>query len=523
MSQKLLSGLAVLLVIFFSLQPASARASKKQEIKALNKAIEQQLQVLQELKNRVKALEEEEAEEDAKVAEPEKAAPAPSVPGQKASEQSDETMKTAVPTEKTLEKSPVGDFTGEAPSPAEEAELKAAKWRTRQSPVPYQGNFDDKQDAAARPGDYTLDPQYRGFIQIPRTAFMIKFNPKPRVDMTIDNRNSGDNFRFVTAKIPLEGTPEYGGGEQFNINGNGSQLRVDMRAPSVAGNFRFYYQNDFFGSDTANFRYRLQHMYGQYYGITAGFTYGVFEDPDIWPDTLDYEGPNSTIFARRPLIQYKRAFTDSLNMTFGIEAPDIYVDTSGDPTASTHRRMPDLGFNLRWEPAGKGHMQFSTIFRSVGANGGTTFPDDNDFAWGLNLSGSFNVTPKDTLQFLGVFGYGVGGMGNDTSFINSDAAFNAAGDLVPLQYVSGMFGYTHRWTPRMRSTLSYGFAHLENTDLQPGDAYHFTHYGSWNLVYQLIKRLHIGAEGLYGFKQVKDGRNGDVFRAQISMIYSLFD
>src|SRR6185369_229712 len=198
-----------------------------------------------------------------------------------------------------------------------------------QSPVEYRANFDDKQEAAARPKDYTLDPQYRGFIPIPRTVFMIKFNPKPRVDFTLDSDNSGDDFRFVPAKIPLEGTQDHGGGAHFNANANGSQLRLDMRAPSLGGNFRFYYQNDFFGSDTKNMQYRLQHLYGQYYGIVLGFTYGVFEDPDAWPDTLDYEGPNAVIFARRALVHYTLSLTDAWDITFGIEDPDSFIDTTG--------------------------------------------------------------------------------------------------------------------------------------------------------------------------------------------------
>ena len=156
----------------------------------------------------------------------------------------------------------------------------------------------------ARPGDYVLDPAFRGYIPIPRTIFMVKFNPKPRLDMMFTTKNPGDaRYRFVTAKLPLESSPTFGG-EQFNGTANGSQIRVDMRAPSMPGNFRLYYQNDFFGSNSSQMSYRLQHFYGQYYGLVAGFTYGVFEDPDSWPDTVDYEGPNALIFARRPLVHY---------------------------------------------------------------------------------------------------------------------------------------------------------------------------------------------------------------------------
>src|SRR5262249_18440063 len=135
--------------------------------------------------------------------------------------------------------------------------------------------------------------------------------------------------------------------------------------------------------------------------------------------------------------------------------------------------------------------------------------NDSDFGWGINLGGSFKITENNTVMFLGVYGHGVGGMGNDTSFVNSDAAFDADGNLVALRYYSAMGAFTHNWTPRLRSTVTYGYANLANTDLQPGNAYHSTHYASGNLIFQIFKRLSIGVEGLYGRREVKDGRTGD--------------
>ncbi|HEY5656488.1 MAG TPA: DcaP family trimeric outer membrane transporter [Myxococcota bacterium] len=411
---------------------------------------------------------------------------------------------------------------GEAPSPAEEMEAEMRERYGIQDPVTYRGTFDDKQEAAPRPGDYTLDPQYRGFIPVPNTVFMIKFNPKPRLDMTLDSKNAGSEYRFVPAKFPVEGMPDYGGGWRFNANGNGSQLRLDVQAPAAPGNFRFYYQNDFFGSDEANFRYRLQHLYGQYHGVVAGFTYGIFENPDAWPDTVDYEGPNSVIFARRPLVHYTKILNEDWQLTVGLEDPDIYVDNTGASDAKRRTRAPDGGFNIRWFPGDLGHMQFSTIFRSVGIAGEGVHNDDV-FGWGVNLSGSLNVTSRDTLQLWFVYGRGVGGMGNDTSFVNSDAALNADGSLEALEYGSTMIALSHRWTPRWRSTLTHGYANLANTALQAGDAYHVSHYASVNLVYKVLKRLSVGIEGLYGYHKVNDGSDVGLYRIQVGLVYSLFD
>jgi hypothetical protein len=128
------------------------------------------------------------------------------------------------------------------------------------------------------------------------------------------------------------------------------------------------------------------------------------------------------------------------------------------------------------------------------------------------------------VQLLGVYGEGVGGMGNDTSFLNSDAAFNASGDLEAMPYWSATAGLTHRWSEQFRSTLTYGYVNLDNTSGQVDTFYHTSHYASANLVWQLRKRLSIGLEGLYGFQEAKGGADsGDHWRVQLGMVYSLFD
>ena len=383
------------------------------------------------------------------------------------------------------------------------------------------GGMNDAQEAAARPGNQVLDPKFTGFFPVPNTPVIIKLNPKPHVDVTFDNRNTGDRFRFVPAKFPIEGTPEHGGGTQSFVNANASQIRLDIRAPSLEGGLRFYYQNDFFGSDTSDMRYRLQHLYGQFYGVIAGFTYGVFEDPDAWPDTVDYEGPVATVFARRSVVQYKTALGRNWNATFGLEKPDIFLDNSFDPTAQLTTKIPDIGANVRWEGNGS-HVQFSGIVRSVGAKGVVVGKQDKG-AWGFNFGSSFKLGDTNNAIVYVNYGDGIGGMGNDTSFINSDAAFNSAGTLETLKYFSGLGAFTHNWSPTWRSTVTYGYAKLDNTTGQPDTAYHKTQYASANIIWQLRKRLSIGAEGLWGDKHIKTGDKGDAWRLQFGLVYSVFD
>jgi hypothetical protein len=67
--------------------------------------------------------------------------------------------------------------------------------------------MDDQQEAAPRPNDLTLDPEYRGFVPIPNTPVLIKFNAKPRVDFTDDPQNTGNPDRVIKEAY----SPELGG------------------------------------------------------------------------------------------------------------------------------------------------------------------------------------------------------------------------------------------------------------------------------------------------------------------------
>jgi DcaP outer membrane protein len=438
---------------------------------------------------------------------------------------------------------PMNDQAGAAPrptvpgqaQPVPEEDQPPAIPPGRPSPVPPRDTFNDEQEAAPRPDDLLLSNKFRGFIPVPNTPVLIKFNAKPRVDFTWDPRNTGNNSKFVTATIPLDGSPDHGGGSVFNINAKGSRLMFDVRAPQVAGTPRFYFENDFFGSGPQEFNFRVRHIYGQIYNVIVGQTFSVFEDPDIWPDTVDFQGPNSMLSRRRPQARYQLPLSKEWNLNFSLEQPGSqpsdFVDSTTTPATTTTvngaNHMPDGGMNARWEKADVGHVQLSTILRDVSSKeftaAGQTLGRDSVFGWGLNLAGSFQVFKRDSVQSQITYGEGIGSYSNDASTFKTDGAFNESNNLVALPYFGLMVGYTHWWAEQWRSTVSYGYVDMDNEASQGPTAYNKTHYVSLNIVSQIRKRLSVGLEGLYGVNTVANGDRGDAFRLQVGLIYKLFD
>lgn len=487
---------AVAVTLLFAAAPARAEDSEVEQLKA---TVEQMQKTMDAMKTRLEQLEKERAAQPAPAA-------APAAEPQAA---------------------PVIAPQGAGPAKVQqEAELPKIP-----APAAAEGAYEPNVIVPQGIGLQKPDPTYRGFIQIPNTKVMIRFNAKPRVDFTYDTANSGNKDRFVTGQIPVEGNPLKGGGPVFNINAKASQLIIDVRAPGADGDPQFYYQNDFFGSSGGEFPYRVQQLYGRIYNLTLGQTYSVFEDPDIWPDTVDYEGPNSMIFGRWPLARYKLPLDDEWALNFGVEKPDavpsdvFFTNSAGqlvvEPVTGTNQ-APDFTLGTRWDREDVGHMQFSTVFRDLGARSENLGISEHVFGWGLNLSGHVVVFGRDKILAQLTYGHGIGRYGNDTGFFATDAAVNPQADLVALPYFGAFIGYTHHWSETFRSTATYGFVDMDNQPSQGPDAYRQTDYVSGNVIWQMRQRLSVGLEGLYGHNELSSGNTGAVGRVQISVAYAIF-
>ena len=479
-----------------SAQPAAK--SDAERLRELEQIVQEMRQQNQALQQRVQELEQRQARPAEPVVAPPPAATAPASTPSKLPSSSPGLPKALLQSPE-LEK-PVG----------------------RQSHVINRNTLTEDQKSAPRPDDLSLDPKYRGFFAIPNTSVLIEVNAKPRVDFINDTQNPGDPSRFRPGQFPTQGSADFGGPSQFNVTAQGSRLMLDVRAPELNGNPRFYYENDFFGSSGTTMDLRVRHLYGEFHNVVLGQTWSTFVDPDVSADTVDYEGPNSAVSTRQPLIRYLLPFAEEWQAGFGIEQPNSSVNV-GTAGGSSKNRAPDFGANLRWEKADVGHVQLAGIVRLLGVTD-STFGNQEVVGGGMNLSGALQVFGRDNVIAQLTYGTGIGHYGNDSSSFETDAAFDSSGNLVALPYLGVMAGYTHRWTDRLRSSLTYGFDTVDNPAGLAATAYKQTHYGALNLIWQPFegKHLSVGLETLYGHNEVNDGATAHDWRVQLGIVYSLF-
>ena len=382
--------------------------------------------------------------------------------------------------------------------------------------------FSEDTLAAARYNNVPLDPQYRGFFSLPGTQTILKIGGYFKTDFIYDLKPAGNTDAFVPSSIPV---PQPVAVNNMTVSIRPTRLNLDFRVPSMKiGEVRFYVEGDFFGSNATT--PRLRHAYAQAANFLIGQTFTNFMDPDAFPDTLDFQGPNAIVSVRNPQARYGFALSRHTTFYISLEKPssDVAFKTpqfSAQPNSSA----PDGTIRVRSE-FDRGHVQAAALFRSIAAflPSGQT---DSVFGWGVNASLALKTFGRDTLILEGAFGHGISRYIQDTSGLGIDAevANNANPHLKATPALGVEAAYQHYWMKPLRSNLIYGYAAVENTNFVPPagvtfNPFNHSHYSAANLIWNPYGSLNVGAEFLYGGQVLKDGSFAYAPRIQVSAKYS---
>jgi hypothetical protein len=243
----------------------------------------------------------------------------------------------------------------------------------------------------------------------------------------------------------------------------------------------------------------------------------------ILPLRSDCDHVMDRFFKRQPQIRYTQPFFDTkLQLALAVEQPDSQINTDNPvygPGASTVNRAPDLTAHVRYEDKKFGHVQLSGIYRYL------SFRSDNSHqgvsGWGVSLSGEINLFAHDALTLEGTYGEGIARYIQDPSGQDEDAALDSNGVLRALPAWGVVVGYTHQWTDKWQSTVSYGYASVD-TEASNGEfAFDHSNYVSANLVYLWSPTFRLGLEYLYGTNEVRNEASHDGQRLNFVLKYDL--
>lgn len=385
--------------------------------------------------------------------------------------------------------------------------------------------FREESSAAPRYDNIPLDPKYHGFFRLPGTQTILKIGGYFKTDFIYDLKPAGDIYAFIPSSIPV---PQLVTVNNANVSVRPTRMSLDFRIPSTKiGEVRFYIEGDFFGTNATT--PRLRHAYAQASNFLIGQTFTNFMDPDGFPDTLDFQGPNGMVNLRNPQFRYGVALSPSTTLYFSAERPssDILFTTpafASQPDSPT----PDGAIRLRKEFE-RGHVQVAGLFRDVAAfvTEGEAAKTGSVFGWGVNISSGFRTTGKDNVILAAVGGHGISRYIQDTSGLGIDAEVTDVPTNPHLQATPNVgvdASYQHYWTKTLRSNLVYSYAAVQNaaqSAFVPGTTYNHGDYMAGNLIWNPFQSsLNMGAEFLYGWQMLANGTKGNAPRIQFSAKYT---
>ncbi|MCK7517462.1 MAG: DcaP family trimeric outer membrane transporter [Ignavibacteriales bacterium] len=126
---------------------------------------------------------------------------------------------------------------------------------------------------------------------------------------------------FSTYDIPVG--DDAGNQRRFSMAPYQTRLGIEVKRTGLLNNFRIKIETDFLG---ANNGLRLSHAFIETGNFIIGQTWSTFTDVNSVPQTVDVDGPNSSVQLRTVRIRYAdRLLQSNLRYIVSLEAPDPEV------------------------------------------------------------------------------------------------------------------------------------------------------------------------------------------------------
>jgi hypothetical protein len=328
---------------------------------------------------------------------------------------------------------------------------------------------------------------------------------------------------------------QFGANGHFYISPRQSRLGVRGEVPTADGPVKGQFEFDMFGvgGDAGQTTIRLRHAWGQWKQFGAGLTNSQFMDADVFPNILDYWGPNGMLFFRNVQLFWEPYKAGDSTVRVAIEAPgasgDAGVVADRVELQNVKARFPSPDFTGHWRLARNwGHFQVSGALRYLAYD--DTLPSDkfdlsgSVWGWGISLSSNVKLK-KDVLRLQVVEGAGVENYFNDAP-VDVAVKSNPGNTVTPVVgealHDFGLVIYLdHPWNERLSSAIGYSRVDISNSDGQAPNAYKNGQYITGNLLVTPVKNVMMGGEFQWAHRgNHSDGFSSDDTRVQFSFKYS---
>lgn len=327
--------------------------------------------------------------------------------------------------------------------------------------------------------------------------------------------------------------------DQFGEDGNffagvrQSRLGVKTSTPTSLGDLKTTFEFEMFGvgDDAGQTTIRLRHAYGELGHFGAGQTWSPFMDIDVFPNSIEYWGPNGMAFFRNVQIRWMPIQGDT-RLTFALERPGAsadqgnYADRIELQNIDARFPYPDVSGEFRlggeW-----GYVEIAGIVRWIEWE--DQLPDQFDLSgdeigWGINLSSNIKLGPH-VLRLQALYGEGIQNYMNDApqdvgirnNF--SDPVRPIVGEVLPVLGLVAFMDFN--WSEKLTTSIGYSMVDIDNSDGQADDAFKRGDYALVNVLFYPVKNVMFGPEVQWGRREnFRDGFTSDDLRVQFSVRYN---
>ncbi|HEX5004739.1 MAG TPA: DcaP family trimeric outer membrane transporter [Gemmatimonadales bacterium] len=327
---------------------------------------------------------------------------------------------------------------------------------------------------------------------------------------------------------------QYGADGQLFMGIRPSRLGVQAWFPTSAGDLFTIFEFDLFGSgaQAGQTTFHIRKVWGQLGRFGVGQNNSTFSDVDVFPNTLEFWGPNGMVLFRNVQVRYSAIEGESF-LNIALERPGAsadqgqYSDRIELDGIAAKFPLPDLTAQYRsahpW-----GYVQLGGILRRVeweDLNAGAIDLSGGATGWGFSLTSRIDAGKKDVVKLAGVYGEGMQNYMNDAP-VDIGIQNNFSDPVQPIIGValpmwSVMVFLDHTWSEKWTSSVGYSTLVVDNSDGQLPDAFHSGSYVAANLIYYPVPNMLAGIEYVWGQrKNNSDGWTYDDNRVAVSVKYS---
>jgi len=352
------------------------------------------------------------------------------------------------------------------------------------------------------------------------------------LDMGYGFNQSDPNWFDVVRPSKLPSFPdEFGANGRFFSGVRQSRFGAKAFVPTAWGELKTIFEFELFGVgvDEGQTTFRLRHAWGELGQLGAGQTWSPFMDPDVFPNSIEYWGPNGMVFFRNVQLRWTPWQQGESRVAVALERPGasqdlgVFEDRFELENVRARFPLPDLSAQVRLGQSW-GHVQLAGIVRRMRWN--DLLDDDIDltggaWGWGVNLSSNLKLS-RHVLKLQVVYGEGIQNYMNDAP---ADVAIDVTpGDPQrPIRGVAlpvlGIVAFADlNWSKQVTSTVGYSMVNIQNTDAQADDAFHRGQYALGNVLFTPVEDLLLGPELQWARRDnVRDGFHSDDIRIQFSV------